>query len=276
MVGSAEINKQKFKVHLKKFLLAIATFSLLLLGIAGCMQEKLLFHPDKLPADLKYSFPASFEEINYAPGKDVAINALHFKADSSKGIVFYLHGNAGALDSWGNVAPRFLQSHYDLLIIDYRGFGKSRGKLSEEGLFSDAQFIYNKLKEQYGEDRIIVYGRSIGTGIAAHVASKNHPCKLILETPYYNLEDLVKDLYPVAPAFILRYHFRTNEYLSSVKCPVYLFHGTSDEVIYYGSSGKLQKLFKPGDTLITIPGGKHNDLASFDEYRKGLKYILEK
>lgn len=259
---------------MKKLLISISVLVILLLCIGGCIQEKLLFHPTRLPADFKYQFPAKFEEINFTPEDDVTINALHFRSDSSKGVVFYLHGNAGALDSWGTIAPRFLQSHYDLLIIDYRGFGKSKGKMSEDGLYSDAQYIYNKLKDQYGEDKITVYGRSIGTGIAAYIAAGNSPKRLILETPYYNLKDLVKDLYPAAPRFILRYHFRTDKFLQQRKCPVYIFHGTADETIYYGSSEKLKAFFRPGDTLITVINGKHNDLSKYDEYRKGLKQIL--
>jgi alpha-beta hydrolase superfamily lysophospholipase len=261
---------------MKAVLLTISIIILLLFLLGGCIQEKLLFYPDKLPADHKYNFPTKFEELNFETAKNVKINALHFKAESSKGVVLYFHGNAGALDSWGNVAPAFLKSNYDLLIIDYRGFGKSTGKMSEKGLFHDAQFIYDKLKDQYTENKIIVYGRSIGTGIAAHIAANNSPYKLILETPYYNLKDLVKNIYPAAPRFILRYRLKTNEYLPEVKCPVYLFHGTADEVIYYGSSQKLQPLLKPGDSLITVPGGRHNDLSGYEEYRKGLEQILEK
>lgn len=248
---------------------------LLLMGCVSCVQEKLLFHPHQLPRDYQYSFDIPFEEINYQVEEDVTINALHFKARDPKGVIYYLHGNAGALDSWGGVAEDFIRLGYDLLIIDYRSFGKSTGRISEKSLFSDAQLIYDKLKEKYPENRIVVYGRSIGTGIAAKIAAQNSPRMLILETPYYNLRDLVKSLYPAAPAFLLRYSLKTNEYLPEVKCPVYIFHGTEDEVIYYGSSIKLQQFLKSGDTLITIPGGRHNNLDNFDAYHAGLKHALQ-
>lgn len=260
---------------MKTFLLAASIIILLLMLLVAYVQEKLLFHPRKLTVDHAYNFEWKFEEVNFETSRNVTINGLHFKAENPRGVIFYLHGNAGALDSWGHVALQFLQLNYDVLIIDYRGFGKSTGRISERGLFHDAQFIYNKLKEQYGEDKIVVYGRSIGTGIAAYVAAHNSPGKLILETPYYSMKDLVNNLYPAAPAFILRYKFKTNEFLPKVKCPVCLFHGTEDEIIYYGSSVKLQQLFKPGDTLIMIKGGRHNDLERFAEYRNGLKQILE-
>jgi uncharacterized protein len=260
---------------MKKPLIWLILMLMLFMGCASCMQEKMLFHPHKLDPGHRYLFDVPFEEINYQTADKVSINALHFKTPGSRGVVFYLHGNAGALDSWGNVAGAFTSHGYDVLIIDYRGFGKSTGKMSEKGLYSDAQFIYNKLKEKYAEDKIVVYGRSIGTGIASYIAAHNAPGKLILETPYYNLRDLVKSLYPIAPAFLLRYSFKTNEYLPKVKCPVYVFHGTEDEVIYYGSSIKLRKFFKPGDTLFTIQGGRHNNLSAFEDYHNALKQALQ-
>ena len=259
---------------MKKAIVGIVIVIIIVFLLGGCLQEKLIFHPEKLPSDYKFSFPAVFEEVNYEPEKGVTINALHFKASGSKGVVFYLHGNAGSLRSWGSIGENAVNMGYDFLVFDYRGFGKSTGRISEKALYSDAQFIYNKLKEKYGEDKITVYGRSIGTGIAAYVAAHNSPRQLILETPYYNMKDLVKSLYPVAPGFILRYDFTTDKFLQKTKAPVYIFHGTDDEIIYYGSSEKLKKHFKPGDTLITVPGGTHNNLYKYPEFREGLKKIL--
>lgn len=260
---------------LKNLFIFIIVIILFLLILAGCFQEKLMFFPEKLSPGFRYNFRIPFEEVNYHPEEDVTINALHFKADSSKGVILYMHGNAGSLQSWGSLGETFVSAGYDLLIFDYRGFGKSTGKISEKALYSDAQFIYDKLKDQYGEDKITVYGRSIGTGIAAYIAAHNSPRRLILETPYYNMSDLAGNLYPAIPRFLLRYKFATNEYLPRTKARVYIFHGTDDEVIYYGSSEKLKKHFKEGDTLIAIPGGHHNDLESYPEFSSGLKKALE-
>ena len=241
------------------------------------IQEKLIFFPEKISSDLKYefSFSDNYKEINYKPDKDVLINSLLFKAHNSKGLVFYLHGNAGSLKSWGNVAEDFLKLNYDVLVIDYRGYGKSTGKISEKALYSDSLYIYNRIKKDYKEQNIIIYGRSIGTGIAAYLAAKTSPKLLILESPYFNLSDLIKKYYPIIPEFLIKYKFKTNIYLKEAKCPVKLFHGTEDEVIYYGSSIKLKKLFKDKDMLITIEGGHHNDLSTFEKFHQKLKQILE-
>ncbi|HZH38384.1 MAG TPA: alpha/beta fold hydrolase [Flavisolibacter sp.] len=149
-----------------------------------------------------------------------------FKTDSAKGLVFYLHGNAGSLDNWGDVARRYTALNYDVFMLDYPGYGKSEGAIkSETQLFNAIQSAYDKVKEQYHEDSIVVLGYSIGTGPAAHLAATNHPGLLILQAPYYSLTDMMRHTYPIIPTFLLKYKFRTNEYLKNCKMPVVIFHG---------------------------------------------------
>lgn len=243
--------------------------------LAYSLQEKMIFFPVKLPDNFQYSFARPFSEVNFFPEKEVKINALWFKNEKPQGVIFYLHGNAGSLRTWGDVSEYFLPYNYDVVIIDYRGYGKSRGKMSEENLYKDAQYVYDSLKTQYREENIVVYGRSIGTGMASYIASVNKPGRLILETPYYNFTDLVKKLYPIAPAFILKYKFPTDENLPKVSCPVLLMHGTQDEVVYYESSLKLKALFKEEDELVTIEGGMHNNLAMYKEFHDALSRVLK-
>ncbi len=256
------------------FITLIAIFLLLMTG-AYFFQEKLIFFPDKLPVNYQYHFDHEFEEKNFKVDDDIAINALHFKADESKGIVFYSHGNAGCLNNWGFIANDFLQHNYDLLIYDYRGYGKSNGSISEENLYHDADFIYEKLLNDYDENQIIVYGRSIGTGVASMIASRHNPKLLILESPYFNLPDLVKRIFPFIPSFMIRYKLANNELIKNISCQVAIFHGTSDEVIYFGSSLKLEKLLKDGDRFIPIEGGHHNDLSQFEVYQQELASLLK-
>ena len=237
-------------------------------------QERLIFFPDKLPLNHEYTFEHKFEEINYHVDEQVIVNALHFKAENSKGIVFYSHGNAGCIDQWGSIADIFLLNNYDLLIYDYRGYGKSSGFISELNFYDDAIFIYKQLLNDYKENEIVVYGRSIGTGVAAKVASEFNPKQLVLESPYYNLPDLAKKIFPFIPSFLMRYKFPNDQMIKLVRCPVTILHGTFDEVIYFGASQKLEKLLKEKDTFIPIVGGHHNDLANFKSYRKELANTL--
>lgn len=222
-----------------------------------------------------YEFDHDFLEIDYNAQDGVRINALHFKVSKPKGIVFYSHGNAGSLRTWGLVADIFLKHGYDLLIYDYRGYGKSGGKLSEAKLYEDACMIYEELLKSYNEEDIIVYGRSIGTGIASKVAIDYNPKHLILESPYYNLPDLAKKIFPFIPASMIRYKLRNDQSVGQISAPITIFHGTFDEVIYFGSSMKLERLLREKDRLIPIVGGHHNDLANFELYHEELGNILQ-
>lgn len=239
------------------------------------LQESLLFHEDTLPTDYAYSFKQPFEEVWLPVAEETRINALHFTTPDSKGVVLYFHGNGGSLRLWGDVAPVFTRYGYDLFVVDYRGYGKSTGKIRrEQDLHDDAAAAYAYLRQFYAEDEIVVYGRSLGSGIAAKVAQQNRPRLLILETPYYSLLDVVKQFVPLLPNGLLKYQIKTYEWLPDVKCPVYLFHGTKDELIPYRSSLRLLPLIETEHELITIEGGQHNDLGAYALYHDGLADIL--
>jgi uncharacterized protein len=265
------------KKMLLKTILIIATGYSLICILLYLFQEKLIFFPQKLTPDYRFGFNQPFEELNITTSDKTQLHGLLFKADSSKGLVFYLHGNAGALDSWGEVAQTYTGLNYDVFLLDYRGYGKSNGAInSQKQLFEDIQTVYDTLKNRYEENRIVVLGYSIGTGPASHVASTNNPSLLILQAPYYSLTDMMRHSYPIIPTFILKYKFETNNYLKVCKSPVVIFHGNQDEVIYYGSSLKLQSCFKQHDTLITLEGQSHNGITDNPVYQAELKRILNK
>lgn len=261
----------------------IGLFALAVIGYLGICallwfyQEKLIFHPHPLAADYKFSYPGAFEDINVTSYDGNKLHGLLFKADSTKGLVFYLHGNAGALDTWGDIAPTYTELGYDIFILDYRGFGKSEGSLhSEEQVFKDIQAAYDVLQQRYSEDSTVIIGYSIGTGPAAKLASANHPKQLILQAPYYSLNDLGERMYPrITPKFLSRYKFETYKYIQETKAPVAIFHGDKDEVIYYGSATKLKEHFKTADTLFTLPGAPHGHLNENPDYQRELQYLLK-
>lgn len=258
-------------------LLIVAGLYIVVCGLLYVFQEKLIFFPEKLDKNYVFKFDEKFEELNIKSTDGNLINGLLFKATNSKGLIFYLHGNGGSLKSWGVVANTFTDLNYDLFIMDYKGYGKSEGKIKGEAqLFQDNQTVYDELKKVYPEEKIIVLGYSIGSGLAAKLASMNHPKLLILHAPYYNLSDMMRKRFPVIPTFILRYNFKTNEYLQNCNMPVVIFHGKDDEVIYYGSALKLEKEFKPGDTLITLDEQPHMGIEENPVYKTALRKIILK
>ncbi|MFC2152228.1 alpha/beta hydrolase [Bacteroidota bacterium] len=264
---------------MKKIIMIILKFLLVLLIIGVLLfmfQEKLIFFPQKLDKNYQFSFEQKFEEINVKTIDGILLNGLLFKSDSSKGLIFYLHGNAGSLSSWGEVAKTYTDLNYDVFILDYRGYGKSEGKINgQRQLFQDMQTVYNELKKKYNEDSIIVLGYSIGTGLAAKIASTNSPKLLILQAPFYNLTDMMRHVFPIIPTFILKYKFQTNEFIKNCNMPIVIFHGKQDEVIYYGSSLKLKEQFNEKVTLITLNGQGHNGITDNPKYIVEIQKILK-
>lgn len=240
------------------------------------LQEKILFLPTVLKQDYEFNFHYNFDELNFKTDDGAKLNALHFKVEKPKGVILYFHGNAGDLSRWGNVAEFFVEKQYDVLIMDYRTFGKSKGKLSEAVFYSDADLFYNYLKKFYDESEITLYGRSLGTGIATYLASKNTPKQLILETPYYSMVDVGRSRFSFLPVnILLKYKFPTYQFIKDVKCPVSIFHGTNDQVVPYSSARKLFEVApKPQTNFITIKDGRHGDLINFNNYHNQIKILL--
>jgi pimeloyl-ACP methyl ester carboxylesterase len=244
-------------------------------GLMYFFQEKLIFFPEKLDKNFKFAFEQEFEELSIKMSDGKFVHGLLFRTDSSKGLIFYLHGNAGSTNSWGHVAKRYTDLNYDLFLLDYRGYGKSESSVSSQSqLFQDIQNVYNEMKKRYREDHIVVLGYSIGTGPAANLACTNNPRLLILQAPYYSLKDLMRHTYPIIPTFLLKYQFETNKYLKNCTVPVVVFHGNRDEVVYYNSSVKLKESMKKEDTLITLIGQGHNGITDNPQYISAIGKIL--
>jgi uncharacterized protein len=259
-----------------KLISILLIFPGIVIVLSSCHQENLLYYPDKLPKDYKFIFKNNFQEYYIKVDEKTSLNGLLFKADTCKGVIFYLHGNAGAIDSWGRIADVYIKNNYDLFIIDYRGYGKSQGKISSEKQFyQDIQIVYDSLKSKYQENNIIIIGYSIGTGLAAKLASTNNPKMLILKAPFYNMSYLAHQHIKMFPSFLIKYKFQTNEYITKVKCPIIIFHGDQDEVINISSSYKLKELFKGGDQLVILDKQKHNGINENDIYLKYLKQLLK-
>ncbi len=240
------------------------------------LQEKLIFSPIRLPRDYEYPFDIPFEERNFEVEPGIQLNALLFRVPKPKGLIFYIHGNAENLRYWGDFAHFYTEYNYDVLMYDFRGFGKSDGQINgERSLQKDAKSIYQQISKEYGEERCVIYGFSIGTGIAARLASNNQPKLLILEAPYFNFIDLVKYHKAYLPAdLISKYHFRTNRYLPDVNCPIAIFHGTEDRKVPFYSGKKLVSL-NPKLEFFPIEGATHSDMQVMEAYTREMKRILD-
>jgi pimeloyl-ACP methyl ester carboxylesterase len=249
--------------------------------IAGIMlykyQKQLIFRRDKLDKSYTFHFDEPFKEFNLPLNDTDRLNAVLLKADTAKGIVIYFHGNTGNISHYSKATSIFIRHHYDVLMMDYPGYGKSTGPNSEHDLYNDADLMYQLARNYYQPDSIIIYGRSLGTAMASELASRQYCKALVLECPFYSFDALASHYLPIYPvSWLLQYHFPVHKFVQHVLVPVIIFHGTKDGVIPHGQSRKLKASLKPEDRFITIPKGRHNDLYHQPLYKKVMDSLLQK
>lgn len=272
-----KINFPKILRRLLRILGVLIVLHLSFLVFLYLKQEKFFFNPKELDKDYAYTFKEPFEELNIEVAENIYLNALLFKAKESKGVILYFHGNAGAIHDWGKRAPLYLDNKYDILFVDYRGYGKSDGQYTEDKqLLNDAEAIYNFTKTLYPENKITVLGFSLGSGLAAYVASKNRPHKLILKAPYYSWKSLIADdIAPVLPEFMVRYDIPTYRFLKKVTCPVYIFQGSKDFLVNMETNAKKLAAENPEKVQLTIiHDASHNSIHITKQYYDALRDIL--
>ncbi|WP_304198564.1 alpha/beta hydrolase [Flavobacterium alvei] len=249
---------------------------LLYVGYVYFNQGEMIFMANKLPKDYKFEFNQDFEELNIPSFDNKMLNGLLFKTQNPKGLVFYLHGNAGSLDTWGSVAKNYTNLGYDIFILDYRGFGKSEGKIkNQDQVYQDLTFAYNKLITKYDRNKVVIIGYSIGTGLATYLASIENPKKLILQAPYYNFIEFSSGRARFVPDFLKKFKFETDKYIVKVKSPIYIFHGNKDQIISYDNSIRLKKLLKPTDKVFILEDQDHLGMNENVDFQEKLKMILE-
>jgi len=238
-------------------------------------QDFYFFRPEILPKSFQYKYPFPFEEVHFEMEDGGYINGLHFRVPNARGVVYYLKGNSKSVKGWGKFAKDFVSKGYDFFMVDYRGMGKSSGKRTEAALFNDAQHIYRWLEGEYGEGRIVLYGRSMGSGVAARIASWNQPKMLILDSPYFSfLHQVQRYGFWMPMRWLLKYPIRTDHFIRKITCPVFIFHGTKDRLIPYSQSEMLHGRAPGRVKLFPIETGRHNDLPEFAEYHELLYDIL--
>jgi hypothetical protein len=241
------------------------------------LQEKLLFHPELLPKDFQFKFGIPFKEVNIAMNKTDTLNLIQFfpRDSAPKGIVLYFHGNKGNVIRFAKYATNFTKNGFEVWMPDYPTYGKTTGKLTEENMYAQAKEVYKLAHSKFSADSIFVYGRSLGSGVAAYISAKEDCAGLILETPYYSIPDLFSSYAPIYPTNRMsHFKFPVGEYLKEVKAPITIFHGTSDQTIPYREAKNLKKVLKQGDEFITIENGTHNNLNDFPLFHEKLDSAL--
>jgi uncharacterized protein len=233
---------QRLRRRLVKLAVTASAVWCLAIVVIWSQQEKLLFHPEPLAANFKFDLEYTSEVYIDVPGAKLHALYLRQPTEKSKGIVLFLHGNAGNLETWFTHADFWLTTGYDVLMPDYRGFGKSTGKIeSEAQLNDDVLRAWNFVAANYQGKKHVIYGRSLGTGLAAKLATQVPTDLVVLVSPYESMTHMAQEYYPWVPSFVLRYPLKTNEILPLLHSPILLIHGTNDHLIPIDNSKRLLK-----------------------------------
>jgi hypothetical protein len=248
---------------------------LALLAWVYCCQERLIFRPEPLP--LAYRFVLDdVHEVSIDVGGET-LSALHLQLPNPQGVVFFLHGNTGNLATWFTHSDFYRAVNYDLFMLDYRGYGKSSGRIeSEAQLRADVLAAWRTVEAQYVGKRKVIYGRSLGTALAAGLAAEVQPDLTILVSPYCDMAQLMAYHYPLLPTVLLRYPLETCRDVVRLRMALLIVHGETDTLIPIRHSEQLLSV-APQARLLRVAGAAHADVHQFpaytDELRRALKSL---
>ncbi len=241
-------------------------------------QERILFEPTPLPAGHVLSTDPDVHELTIdVPG--AKLSAAQLRLPDPRGVVFFLHGNSGNLTDCLAEIDAFRQVNFDVVMFDYRGYGKSSGCIeSEEQLRADVRYVWEYFAKHYEGKRIVISGQSLGTALAAGLAAEltaagRTPDLTMLVSPYSSMRALSDELYPWVPRQVLRYPLHTAEHAARLSGPLMLVHGDKDELIGIHHSESLCSAV-PQAQLLRVEGAGHSDLHKFPSFRKALAGAL--
>lgn len=258
---------------LRRVALGVAAAYAAMLIAVWCFQERLLFHPEPLPAEHRFAFGDDVHETTVSVD-GAELSALHLERPGARGLVFFLHGNGGNLDGWFSNAQFYRDVGFDVFMIDYRGYGKSTGSIeSEAQLHADVRAAYELIAPRYAGRPIVIQGRSLGTGLAAALALEVDPALTVLVSPYRSILAMSDQLYPFIPFAIVRYPLRTEAFVPAIEGPVLMLHGEQDELIPVAHAEAILAA-APTVQLLRIPGAGHDDVHASALYRAALGAAL--
>ena len=267
-----------YAIFSASLLLAIGAIYVGAIGWLYFRQERLLFEPDPLPADEPIcTDPDTRECFVDVPGARLSV--AHMTRPDPRGVFFFLHGNSGNLKKWFVELDAFRQANFDVVMFDYRGFGKSSGEIeSEEQLHADVEAVWNQVAPMYAGRRVVISGQSLGTGLAAGLAARlcsdgQAPDLTLLVSPYSSMKALAAELYPWVPTQVLRYPLHTLEHAAKLLGPVMLIHGEKDELIPIHHSETLCSAMRSAQ-LVRVTDAGHSDVHQFPSVRKALMSAL--
>jgi fermentation-respiration switch protein FrsA (DUF1100 family) len=257
----------------KTFLVLIVAGYAALCGFMYFAQRGLMYFPDRMrtaPADAGLP-EAKEEKLVTADGETIILWHIAPR-DETKPVVIYFHGNGGALNLRARRFASLAAEGIGVLGVSYRGYGGSTGSPSEDGLIADGVAAYEFAAKHYTPARVVLWGESLGTGVAVAIAAEAPVAKLVLETPFTSAAEIGASVYPFLPVWwLMKDQFRSDLRIKNVKAPVLILHGERDSVVPIRFGERLYEMIAGEKKFARFPGGEHYDL----DQRGGLKTAIE-
>ena len=272
------MKKQPIRLH-KIFTLLGIVYFFFLTGIY-LLQEKIIFMPTSeiyLEIDTE---KIGAEEFNLEIDKSTNINGYFVKTENATKTIIFSHGNGGNITNNFSRIALAKKMGLNLAIFDYRGYGKSTGKIaSEEDIYQDAEAVYEYVTDEMEipRDSIVFWGQSLGGAVATEMNLRHPADKLILESTFTSMNDLSPAVFKYGvPRFLKKYKFNNLEKLAKFSTPIMIIHSPEDEMINYSNAEKLFENSGENKELI-ITDGTHNDglLEKFADYEERIKQFIE-
>jgi fermentation-respiration switch protein FrsA (DUF1100 family) len=263
-----------------KIALIVAAVYAAFLGVVYLFQDRLIYFPH-VGRDIAVTpaqFGRTFEEVAIATADGETLNAWWLPTPHARGAALILHGNAGNISQRLDYARMFRDFGYATLLVDYRGYGRSTGRPSEEGTYCDADAAWRWLTETRGlaANEIVIYGESLGGAVSCRLAARVSPRALVLASTFTSLPDLGAEIYPFLPVRLLsRYRYDTRSCIRGVRVPVMVIHSRSDEIVPFHHGEALYAAANEPKSFLEIGGG-HNDSSVVErpEWREALGRFL--
>jgi pimeloyl-ACP methyl ester carboxylesterase len=246
-------------------------------------QHLLFFQPKALDANHVLTFPVrmKFTTSTISFDQNTQIDVVKFKQDDStitaKGVVLFFHGNRYNVEHYSPYAAYFTRNGYEVWMPDYPGYGRSTGEI-EAGVLEELSLqLYKMARVQFSPDSIVLYGKSLGTGVASYLASERDCRHLVLETPYYSMSSLAQSYAWFMPMpLLIRFNLTTGEYFKEITAPITVIAAGNDELIPLQNTLRLLPTMKREDAFYVVKGAKHNGLPAFEQYQRVVDSVMAK
>ncbi|MBA7648620.1 hypothetical protein ES703_56408 [subsurface metagenome] len=259
-------------------IIIVASVYVLFAGFLFIFQSHHVYYPEHIISANPSNIGLEFESVSFETENGVTLSGWYVPRENARGVILFCHGNAGNISHRLESIRIFNQLGLDVFIFDYRGYGQSEGKPSEQGTYEDASAAWRYLTQQrqVNPNEIIVFGRSLGGAVASWLAQSHSPGALILESTFTSLPDIAASLYPYLPVrLLLRFKYNTAEYLGKVNCPVLIVHSRDDEIMPFSHGRRLFEMASEPRKFLEI-SGTHNEgfITSGKDYEKGLNAFI--